>query len=325
MRRAALDVIEAAYHTEGSTAEWLRQIAKAIPKPRGARGHLCITYSIEPSGRLAFDAFEQVDTPEDIEAPCRASMQAMSPEMVRATWASIPSGTALSSGPIEAREFSRAGMAAAVGDIGVRDMFIVNGIDPTHQGIYIGTLAAQEIKLSRRERGTWSRVAAHLVASYRLRRARGQEPDAVISPDGKIEHAIDDAKTTSAREALRTAALAIDRARARRTSIDEDEAVDMWHALVSGRWTLVDQIDSDGKRHFVARKNDPEVARHHKLTQRERQVVGFAALGHPNKLIAYELGLSISAVAVYLDIAIDKLGLSSRAELIVAARAFDAV
>jgi FixJ family two-component response regulator len=29
-----------------------------------------------------------------------------------------------------------------------------------------------------------------------------------------------------------------------------------------------------------------------RLSRRERQVVAFAAIGHPNKLIAYELGLA---------------------------------
>ena len=96
----------------------------------------------------------------------------------------------------------------------------------------------------------------------------------------------------------------------------------MWHALVNGRWTLVDHVDRDGRRYFVARKNDPEVARHHALTRRERQVIGFAAFGHSNKLIAYELGLSVSSVAAYLEIAMEKLGVATRAELIVAARAF---
>jgi DNA-binding NarL/FixJ family response regulator len=323
MKRAAIDVIEAAYHSEGGTGEWLRAIAKAMPEVPDGRGTICITYKILPTGALAFDDFVEVDTPYNIEKLGRTSMLAMPPELVRATWATIPSGTALSSGPIEAREFSRAEMKQLFGPM-ISDIFIVNGVDPTHTGIYIGGLAASEIKLGRRERATWARVAAHLVASYRLRRAAAQEPDAVISPAGKIEHAVADAQATSARDALRTAALAIDRARTKRAKLDEDEAVDMWQALVSGRWTLVDQIDSDGKRHFFARKNDPDVARHHELTRRERQVVGFAALGHSNKLIAYELGLSVSAVAVYLDTAIEKLGVASRAELIVAARAFGA-
>jgi len=324
MKRAAIDVIEAAYQTEGSTEDWLREIARAMPERTDALGHICLTYQVTPQGLLHFEDVMQLDTPGDLEPVSRAAMESMPPEYVRATWATVPCGTARGSGPVEAREQTRAALDHAYGGFGIRDIVVINGIDPTQQGVYIGTLVSQEAALTRRERSTWSRVAAHLVASYRLRRMRAEEPAAVITPAGKIEHAIEDARSTSARESLRTAALAIDRARTRRGNIDDEDAVEMWQALVSGRWTLVDRIDSDGRRYFVARKNDPDVACHHELTRRERQVVGFAALGHSNKLIAYELGLSISAVAVYLDVAMEKIGVSSRSELIVAARAFGA-
>jgi hypothetical protein len=55
------------------------------------------------------------------------------------------------------------------------------------------------------------------------------------------------------------AAKAIDRARSRARS-NEDEALELWQGLVAGRWSLVEQFDSDGRRFLVARKNDPVVA-----------------------------------------------------------------
>jgi DNA-binding CsgD family transcriptional regulator len=322
MQRAAISVIEAAYQTEGSTEDWLRSIARAMPERDHALGHICLTYRINERGQLVFDEIVQVDTPGDLSAVSRTAMCSMPPEYVKATWTAVPCGTALGAGPVEARDQTRAALEHYYGGFGIRDIVVVNGIDPTDQGVYVGALVAEPAPLARRDRSTWSRVAAHLVASYRLRRTAAAEPDAVITPGGKVEHAIEDARSTSAREALRHAALAIDKARAKRSRVDEEDAVQMWQALVSGRWTLVDRLDSDGRRYFIARRNDPDVARHHALTRRERQVVGFAALGHSNKLIAYELGLSISAVAVYLDVAMEKLGVSSRADLIVAARAF---
>lgn len=322
MKRAAIDAIEAAYQSEGSTADWLATIAKAMPERANSLGHICLTYRFSPAGRLLFDEIVQLDTPGDLADASRTAMENMPPEYVQATWAALPCGTARDGGPAEAREQTRTALAQHYGQFGIEDIVVVNGIDPTQQGVYIGALVSREASLSRRERSTWSRVAAHLVASYRLRRAQAGEPDAIITPAGKVEHAIEDARSISARESLRTAALSIDRVRTRRARIEEEDAVEMWQALVSGRWTLVDRIDGDGRRYFVARKNDPDVARHHELTRRERQVIGFAAFGHSNKLIAYELGLSISAVAVYLDVAMEKLGVTSRAELIVAARAF---
>ena len=95
----------------------------------------------------------------------------------------------------------------------------------------------------------------------------------------------------------------------------------MWQALVAGRWTLIDRVERDGRRLFIARKNDPSVEKHHVLTTRERQIVGYAVLGHSNKLIAYELGISASTVAGYLASAANKLGLGSRAAVVQAALA----
>lgn len=51
------------------------------------------------------------------------------------------------------------------------------------------------------------------------------------------------------------------------------------------------------------------------LTLRERQVLGYRALGHPLKLIAYELGVGISSVSGTLKSGMQKLGVKSAAEL----------
>lgn len=324
MKRVAIDVIEAAYRHAGTTADWLRAICEAMPSHRNGLGYIGNTYRINERGRLVIGDVVQIDTPGDIEPAMRADLPSLPPEYVRETWAAIPAGTALEAGGPATRARTRVSLARFLAEFGVRDIFIINAVDPTHRGAYFGTLLGAEMKMTRRQRAMWSRISAHIAASCRLRRLAAGEPDAVITPSGRIEHASDDAKAVSAQEALRAAALAIDRARTRSSRLDEADAVEMWQALVAGRWTLVDQVDRGGRRYFVARKNDPDVARHHALTRRERQVVGFAALGHSNKLIAYELGLSVSSVAVYLDIAMEKLGVSSRAQLIVAARAFSA-
>jgi DNA-binding CsgD family transcriptional regulator len=52
------------------------------------------------------------------------------------------------------------------------------------------------------------------------------------------------------------------------------------------------------------------------LSERERQVLAYAALGHPNKLIAYELGIANSTVSVLLARAQTKLGAASRNEML---------
>jgi DNA-binding NarL/FixJ family response regulator len=85
---------------------------------------------------------------------------------------------------------------------------------------------------------------------------------------------------------------------------------------VDGRWSLVDRFESDGRRFMVAHRNEPDVRDPRALSKRERQVVAFAATGHSNKLIGYELGVSPSSVAKHLGVAARKLGVRSRAELV---------
>jgi DNA-binding CsgD family transcriptional regulator len=324
MRRGAIEAIEAAYRAHGTLADWLREIAQNIPVRPTGRGFVALRYHITATGHVTIDEQVELGTPADLSEISRGIVSSMSPEYVRETWATLPYTSALRSGPASVRAITRAGIDHTLGHFGIRDIVIVNGIDPTGSGVYFGELQSEPVVLTRRERATWCRVAAHLAAGYRLRRSTDDNPAAVISASGRIEHAAGDAQAQTAQDSLRRAALAIDRARTKRARTNADEAVELWNALVAGQWTLIDNVDTDGRRYFIARKNDPDVARHHALTRRERQVVGYAALGHSNKLIAYEMGLSTSAVAVYLDIAMEKLGLPSRAALILAARALGA-
>ena len=63
-------------------------------------------------------------------------------------------------------------------------------------------------------------------------------------------------------------------------------------------------------------KNEPRTVAVRALTTRERAVVQRAVLGHPFKFIAYDLGLPLSTVADVLKLALRKLGVGSRTELI---------
>ncbi len=93
-------------------------------------------------------------------------------------------------------------------------------------------------------------------------------------------------------------------------------ALDAWKALVAGRWSLREQLDTDGKTFIHALANAPSLAGPSALSAREQQVASLAALGRSNKLIAYELGLAHATVRVLMARAAKKLGARSRAELI---------
>jgi DNA-binding CsgD family transcriptional regulator len=85
---------------------------------------------------------------------------------------------------------------------------------------------------------------------------------------------------------------------------------------VDGTWSLVDHVESDGRRWVLARRNAPGARDPKALSPRERDVLALAALGHSNKYVGYLLGLAPSTVAGHLAAAQRKLRLRSRSELI---------
>src|SRR5262245_47963095 len=112
----------------------------------------------------------------------------------------------------------------------------------------------------------------------------------LLGGDGAREDADD------SQAALRDAALAIDRARRLHRDQTPEQVLRFWEGLVAGRWSLVDHFDRDGRRYYVARRNDVAVLPARDLTPREREIAALAGLGHSNKRIAYELGLSPTTV-----------------------------
>lgn len=175
-----------------------------------------------------------------------------------------------------------------------------------------------------RNRELWTRFAAHLGAALRMRRLKAEpsptSAQAVLTPSGRLERASDQA--VAARAPLGSAAKAIDRARGKLRRLDPEAAAALWRTMVKGEWSLVDWYDHDGKRFLLAQENRIPAAKAARiaLTPREEQAVACAAMGHSNKLIAYDLGLSTGSVAVLLGRAARKLGVSGRVALMRAFR-----
>ncbi|MEO8800894.1 MAG: LuxR C-terminal-related transcriptional regulator [Polyangiaceae bacterium] len=204
---------------------------------------------------------------------------------------------------------------------GAKDVFAINGRDPQGFGVWVGVPQKKKGKITDEELELYKRVSAHLAAGYRIRRALGtksslEAAEAVLTPDGKIVHAVGEARDDQARNALRRAALALDRARSSEVRKDAPGATRIWRALVEGRWTLLDQFDSDGKRFVVAAKNDVAIKKPRPLSARERQVLAYGAMDHTNKEIAYALGLSAATVRVLIARASQKLGVRGRVDAI---------
>jgi DNA-binding CsgD family transcriptional regulator len=210
---------------------------------------------------------------------------------------------------------------------GLKDCIGVVCTDVTHRGCALLAPSSRVMSVPRRRTMQLRRFAVHAATGLRLRRrldavppppgARSDVPggEAILHSDGRIAHAEPDAEPAEARDALRTFARAVDRARGPMRRSDPDGALDLWKGLAGGRWSLVDHFDTDGRRYLVAHRNDPQLASPNALTLPERQIAGYAAMGHSNKLIAYELGLAESTVATHLGAASLKLGVRSRADL----------
>jgi DNA-binding CsgD family transcriptional regulator len=182
------------------------------------------------------------------------------------------------------------------------------------------TMTTRRVVLEPHTRALWHRIAIHLAAAVRLV-GRPRDPDAkdvelVLEPNGRTAHATGAAKNANWRELVRTASERIDHARSRAGRSDAMHALELWHGLVAGRWSLVDHFDSDGRRYILARKNDPRLSAPAALSPRERQVVFYASVGWALKEIAYALGLSISTISGHLARALQKLGIGSRSELL---------
>jgi DNA-binding CsgD family transcriptional regulator len=205
--------------------------------------------------------------------------------------------------------------------LGLKDALGAIALDPGGPTMCFCAPTADLRRPTAAEIATWGRILAHLGAGARLRRLlSGGQPEespgaeAILSPSGALKHAMPAAQSSAAQETLRAAAKAVDRARSKARH-DEDEALDLWKGLVAGRWSLVDQFDSDGRRFLVAHRNDPLVSDPRALTRRERQVLVYAAMGYPLKLIAYTLGLSAGTVSVLRTRGMRKLGVRSVTEL----------
>ena len=308
--------VEASYASAVDDREWLREICMKLSE--APRNSISVSGTILEGTDLGTARYEPVLTdhshPHSLEIQ-RTMFRLGDPESFRKVTFGPPAATM---SEVLGPDFETSQMAVqGLHPWGLRDVLNVISVDVKARWVGLSFLLSHCMRLNAQERMRWSRLAAHLAAGMRLRRklAEAVAPEAVLHPDGRVEHAEAAAQPKAAREVLRSAARAVDRARSRLRREDPDAALDVWKGLVAGRWSLVDRFESDGRRYLVARRNDPDVSAAPALTRREAQVAGYAALGHGNKLIAYELGLAVSTVANYLATSCRKLGVRSRLEL----------
>ncbi len=314
-----IGLIETVYDLEGSLDDWLRGVIEsaqgALDVGLGAYGQVI---GLSESGPTV-KSVVAVGNMAGLEADARASTQGAPAAAVEALFRSgLAAGSAheilehRGEGEDFAEEVSRSTGGRVADFVGV--------IAPDGEGrvISLGGARAQRARVAAPSLRRWTQVAAHVGAGCRLHdklsSARGVSEEAVMRADGHVVHATGAA--TSARDELRRAALQMDRARARLRREDPDEALDLWRGLVAGRWSLVDRFEEGGRRFVVAYRNEAEIPDPRGLSRREQLVCELLGRGRSSKEVAYELGVTVSAVFNAAMRARSKLGLSSRAELV---------
>jgi DNA-binding CsgD family transcriptional regulator len=89
----------------------------------------------------------------------------------------------------------------------------------------------------------------------------------------------------------------------------------LWQELAHARWSLVDAFEAGGRRYLIARSADRERERCLAIDTLDRIIMAERATGASLKVIASEVGLSISTVARRLRLAMQRLGLRNAADL----------
>jgi DNA-binding CsgD family transcriptional regulator len=199
---------------------------------------------------------------------------------------------------------------------GAVDTLAIVGSDASGLGVALGAHRRSVFNLASREREQWERIAVHAATAYRLRRrlaanaamreqtrARVDGRDVLLNPDGHMAPM----EQTVATGDLRTSAMAIDGA----GQVGPEHAMTRWSELVDGRWSLIDHFESGGRRFLIAHRGVSQCG----LTPRERAVLAYRARGRSLKVIAIELGRTMSMVARDLDRGMQKLGLRGQADL----------
>lgn len=195
----------------------------------------------------------------------------------------------------------------------------VGFLAPTGTGhvLVIGTPVEAHAVLHDAQRVAMGVCASHLAASWRLRRSLLADDrwearaEAVALPDGRVVHAVGEARAPGALATIRRMV----RARERVRSETRPDAAPLWPELVAGRWTLVDSFDHDGRRYVVAWRNPPDAPRT-RLSPRAQEVLSRTARGEPTKVIAAALGVGEPVVSTTLHAAMKALRVERVADLI---------
>ncbi|MFO0669008.1 MAG: LuxR C-terminal-related transcriptional regulator [Polyangiaceae bacterium] len=297
---------------------WLARVTGHVVALVGAgAGGLGHSYDLRgPRARWSISRPLVHDAPEELADVVSSSFAATPSENLRA-WYGLPgpAGTFSALTGMTLADLPGAGESSR--RLRIFDQVYVNAGNPDVEGVLIVANLRTPRSLSRVEVRRLSMVAAHVAAGQRILRAlaRGRAaPVAIFERDGRVAHT--EAGHEGAVRSLRARVVAVDRVRGAMRRTDPERALVAWRALLAGRYSTLDRFDTDGRRYVVAYQNAPNVLDPRGLSAQEAIVASWAARGHPDKVIAYELGIAAGTVSALLARAYKKLGVRTRAELV---------
>lgn len=322
-----LDFLEAAYALELDEPTWLNNIASAMKAVTGLPGWAFgTTYDASDVTNLRPSIITMNGASADLSSVLAQGATVLPPDYVERRFRRTLT--------FWARQGVTGALAAIFEQLeraGAPDLFVVNGCDPAGIGCSLAVAADRAEGPTRGELSIFRHLANHLAAALRCRRrlataAQNQAApartdvlagaEAVFDHRGQLVHAEDPAKPGPAQGGLREALRRYQAARSRRRGSDPVVGLQHHRPLVNARWTLVEAYQQGGARYVVARENRPALRGLAALSERERQVVTYLALGRSTKEIAYALGISDSTVRVLLSRAATRLRVRSRQQLI---------
>jgi DNA-binding CsgD family transcriptional regulator len=332
---AIIDFTEAVYDLELSDEAWLPTILMhGLPVLEHGLGVAGMRYGRPPEG----GAVELLDVhiasgPRDFAERHIAALATTPPDVLREQVRPGCAGTA--SMDSQGKPEQLAHYTSHVNYC--KDLLYLTAVDCKGSGVAVVAPLKQITKLSAPDLQRWKMLAAHVDAGHRLRHGLANnengaesctnlphDAEAIFDANSfRMTDAVGKAQERTAARKLRNAAVTVDRARGRMRDTDPERALQIWKALVRGRWSMIDWFDSDGRRFVLALPNAPEVSDPRGLTERESQVVAYAVLGQTNKMIGYRLDLSNGRVSMLLRSAMRKLGVQTRAQLMLKMRDFE--
>jgi DNA-binding CsgD family transcriptional regulator len=335
-RRDLIAIVEATYDLAASETQWLQGVADSLQGVLQADdGVLAYHVDVDDEGHRIRNAVHSGESSMNMVAQIESMAALLNKrrrgeagllERVKAKLYDgvLRQGFRSSADRVLQSEFGRVGpnWMYTLG-APIEDVFALLNQHIDHHGMtgFFGGLTTKRV-FRPAERAMYQMLSAHIKAGLRLRRrmpatpsVQAPEGGAVLSAAGKVLHADGDARDDSARTELCERAGQIDAARTQRSGRDED-ALAVWHGLIDGRWSLVEQFDADGKRFMLAHRNPEDVRDPRGLSMMEVRVVGLAVRGYSDKLIAYHLGIAEGTVSSHLTHAMTKLRISNRVALV---------